>query len=85
MVNDPVISDTNTGTELLMVELFPNWPAPLLPQHLTVASAINAHEWMVPDVSPTADKSGESPLMPETETGTKLLVVEPLPNCPSWL
>ena len=85
MVNDPVMPDTNTGTALLVVELFPNWPMPLPPQHFTVASAISAHECLVPDVTLTADEPGESPLMPETDTGTGLLVVEPLPNCPSRL
>jgi hypothetical protein len=41
---NPVIPDTNTGTELSVVEPSPNSPESFLPQHRTVPSAITAHE-----------------------------------------
>jgi hypothetical protein len=40
----PVMFCANTGIGLLMAELLPNWPLPLLPQHVTLPFAITAHE-----------------------------------------
>jgi hypothetical protein len=80
---NPEIPDTNTGEELLVVELFPSWPEKFAPQHWTVPSAITAHEWEPPVLTLTAVVSGDSPVMPHTGTGTELFVVELLPNWPT--
>jgi hypothetical protein len=37
--------DTTPGTRESVVELFPNCPSGLRPQHLTPPEAVNAHEW----------------------------------------
>jgi hypothetical protein len=71
---------TDTGTELSVVELSPNSPYALLPQHLTVPSAITAHTCVYPEAMLTAVDAAADPVMPDTGTETKLSVVELLPN-----
>jgi hypothetical protein len=53
---------------------FPNWPLPLLPQHLAVPFANNAHECDPPAEIATAV------VRPLTTTGVDELVVVPFPN-----
>jgi hypothetical protein len=81
--SNPVMPDTKTGTELLVVRPLPNSPAPFLPQHLAVPFAITAHEWKKSAVMLTAVVPGVNPFMPETKTGTRLSTFELLPNSPS--
>ena len=65
---------TTTGVDELVVVPFPNWPSPLLPQHLAVPFANNAHEWPSPAEIATAL------VRPLTTTGVDELVVVPFPN-----
>jgi hypothetical protein len=80
--DEPSRPDTATGVELFVVELLPNCPEEFQPQHLTVPSAITAHELSNPRLTPTAVDESEFPSIPETETGTELSVVELLPKLP---
>jgi len=78
----PSMTNTETGTELLLVESLPNWPASFKPQHFTVPSAMTAHECLYPPTTLTAVVAGEDPSIPVTGTATTVCVVEPLPNWP---
>jgi hypothetical protein len=66
-----VIPDTNTGTKLSLVVPSPKLPPVLSPQHCTVPSAIDAHEYS-PLLTLTAEVDAVNPEMPDTKTGTRL-------------
>jgi hypothetical protein len=67
---------TETGVKESVVELFPNCPLSLAPQHFT-APDTTAHAWLLPtDIAVTPDDK------PVTETGEKDCIVDPLPSCP---
>jgi hypothetical protein len=74
--------DTATGVELFVVELLPSCPEEFQPQHFTVPSAIKAQELSNPTLTLTAVEEPELASIPETDTGTELLVVELLPKLP---
>ena len=68
---------TSTGTLLLVVEPFPSWPSPFLPQHFTPPPVVTAQVWLPPaetDWTPLAS--------PNTSTGNVLGVVELFPSWP---
>src|SRR5262249_34212591 len=72
-----VMPVTRVGDELVSPgEPSPISPAASLPQHFTVPSARNAHEWKPPDAIALA------PVIPDTATGTVLSAVDALPSCP---
>jgi hypothetical protein len=78
--DSPSIFDTSTGTLVDVVVPSPNWPEELSPQHRTLPFAITAHPRSLFMLMFTAIVEGESAKMPFTSTGTRLLVVELLPN-----
>jgi hypothetical protein len=72
---------TVTGTRLLAVLLFPSWPKLLTPQHWTVPFASRAQVW----TPAAAIEIDVAVVMPETVTGTRLLVVLLFPSWPELL
>ena len=78
----PVIPETGTGTELLMVVPLPNWPLEFSPQQRAVPSAITAHELDAPVLTLTAVVAAVAPEMADTNTGTFLSMVVPSPTVP---
>jgi hypothetical protein len=73
-----VMPDTVTGTRLSTVLLLPSWPKLFTPQHRIVPLASNAQVW----TPPLAIEIDVADVIPETVTGTRLLVVLLLPSCP---
>src|SRR5262245_39241236 len=69
---------TSTGRLLSAVELFPSWPSPFGPQHLTAPACVSAQLWLglKSYVEPTARAVTPSS-RPETSTGLSLSVLEP--------
>jgi hypothetical protein len=49
---------TFTGTVLLTIEPFPNWPFSLSPQHFTLPEAVSAQVWLFPAATATIPISG---------------------------
>ena len=74
-----VIPDTVTGVLLSLVFPLPKLPQLLRPQHLTVPSAMTAHECHRLGATFVAF------VMPFTETGYERCVLVPSPNCPKSL
>jgi hypothetical protein len=81
----PSIPRTAIGMRLSVFEPSPNWPSTLNPQHFTVPLAMSAQVLPPPAVTLTAVVAGVNPVIPDTKTGAKLLLVVPLPNWPDPL
>ena len=72
---------TGTGTLLVVLVPFPNWPKLLLPQASTVPVEVNARLWSPPPaMAVIVVPAGRS-----TGTGTLLSVLVPFPNWPEPL
>ena len=68
-----------------VVELIPNWPEPLEPQHTTPPSVNTTQVWRSPaEIEETPDNKLEDDVEPtaNTCTGVDELVVELIPNWP---
>lgn len=74
-----VIPDTLTGVVRYASVPSPSWPAPLSPQHLTVALLSLAH------VCSSPPETAVAVVIPDTATGAFEFVVVPLPSWPSSL
>jgi hypothetical protein len=82
---NPPIPTTDTGILEPVVELLPNWPSSLLPQHFALPSAITAHDELSPVLTLTAVRAGVNPSITTTSTGIVESPAELLPNWPSSL
>ena len=77
----PLVSpNTSTGVWRSVVELSPNPPRELWPQHFIPPDESSAHELELPVVMAVTGL-----VSPETVTGVRLWVVVPSPNSPTWL
>ena len=61
----------------------PSWPELLSPQQRTVPSPMTAQEVEPAESALIAVVDADSPVMPETKTGTELPAALPSPNCPA--